>query len=1023
MRTKFAFISALFLLFVGQVVFAQVTGTVQDGDGFPISDAEVKVRGSETTTSTDENGLFSIDAKVGDVLVISDPMGTTQDFSVTANRMGTLKLGSAVELDVVTITSVFDASSLSEAGVTVIGAEDLETLPPSLSVDQMLSGKVPGLHSVAQAGGAPGGVANVVVRGSMSLNGGVKSPLYVVNGAYMDEADVNSINPNDIETITVLKEAAQLAVYGSRGANGVVIIKTKTAKKGQSSISYRAMVGFSEMMPLNDFKTMGSAELLNFENQISALTNPVTGASLNLGMARTPEEIAELSQINTDWEDEFLKTGFQTSHYVAINTGTENVSNNFSIGYDSNNGNVMYYKGFERISVTLGRSVNVNESFRYGLNLSGAYTKRDNPRDRYNGQNAFWGILKNRPYATLYDLDAEGNPVLDDFGDPVFNEHVANFTYAALDEMKYSTRWYKNFRMFGSAFAELDIFKNVTARTAFGGTYDHTMDESFLQPRAILNGYLEFPDTPGTKWDNWSNKLDYNWRNEITYKNRWGDHNFSATIASEYIQERFRHMYIESIGFPNNYQSDHNIAFAIQDDLNDKNLGTRSARWQITRFGYLGSLSYDFANKYFVNGYARRDGTSLAGLDNQYGWFWGASLGWDIAKEGFAVGSSWLDTMLLRASYGEVGDDSALELYSNLTTQTILPSGSWPNLLVANPEVTWEVNKKMNLGLQFGLFNNRLTGNVDAFQDRRSDFLFEDVFSSEGGQYSTYVNAGEIVNKGLEVDLNYDVLRAKEGLNVSLYANLTYIDYEVTKLSGDNERIFPANTFESHVHRLDGEPWEFFMVRFAGVDPANGDALYYDIDGNVTNVYNAADAVALEGKSPLPEFYGGFGLNAEYKGFELTAGFNYQYGAYMYNNTYFDLTNLTSGTNGDNKHVDAANYWQNPGDTNVFQRPDALGFQYSDQFLEKNDYILFRDLTLGYNVNKRVLENTPVKAVKITAQVQNIALWTNFHGTPIVGTGSSESSGLNTEGYISGSFSAYSYPLSRAFLLGLNVTF
>src|SRR5690606_28405422 len=433
MRTKFAFLSALFLLFVGQVVFAQVTGTVQDTDGFPIADADVIVRGGDASAITDENGTFSVDAQINDVLVITDPLsGVSMDFKIVKTNMGVLRLA-GVEVEVVTITrSIFDPASVSNAGITRIDSTVLDTQTPSLSVDQMLAGKISGLNSVGQQGGSPGSVANVVIRGAIGLNGGVKSPLYIVNGAYVNEDDVNSINPNDIESISVLKEASQLAVYGSRGANGVVVIKTKQAKRGQSTVNYKTSMGYSELMPLNNIKVMGSRQLLEFQNELFNVAG-----DLGVGISRTPEEIEELSRINTDWEDVYTKGGFMMSHYLSIANASDKASTNFSVGYDKNTGNIIYYKGFERITSSFNNIVQVNDRFSYGLNACGSYTERDNPRDRFNGQNAFFNILRNTPYSTVYQMDADGNVVLDQYGDPVFNQAVSANSYNALDEMKY----------------------------------------------------------------------------------------------------------------------------------------------------------------------------------------------------------------------------------------------------------------------------------------------------------------------------------------------------------------------------------------------------------------------------------------------------------------------------------------------------------------------------------------------------------------------------------------------------------
>lgn len=1020
MRTKFAFLSALFLLLVGQVVFAQVTGTVQDGDNFPVADAEVTVRGGDASATTDESGQFSIDAKVGDVLVVVDAMGISQDFSVTKNNMGILSFGSAVELTGIEIRSVFDPSNKIQAGVSSISGEKLENLNPTTSVDEMLGGKVSGLFSVAQ-NGSPGSVANVIVRGALGLTGGFATPLYVVDGTYMAEDDVNSINPNDIESINVLKEAAQTAVYGARGANGVVIIKTKTAKKGSASMQYNTRFGFGERVDYSNTNLMNARQLLEYENGLAQVTNP-DGSSAGLGIARTAEEIDRLAAFDHDWADDLFKTSYLTSHYFSAQLGGDKSTTNFSLGYDSDNGIVNFYKGFQRITASLGSRSELRDWLRAGYNISGAYQVKDDPRDRRNSQSPFVGVLQYKPYAPLYQTDADGNILYNELGDPIYNQTgLATLSYQSLDEMRYTKRSRKNFRLFGSAFLEADLFKNVRARSSFGATYDRYKVESFLMPIAYLNQVLTV-NPNGTKTDLNSDRLDYNWRNEITYENNFGKHYFSATAASEYSRDNFYAIRLYSEDYPNNFQDVQSLGTVIPGF--DQSY---TQRWQVTRFGYLGYLSYNYDKKYFLDGYFRRDGSSLTGFENRYGNFWGASLGWDIAKESF-VDQSWLNNLMLRASYGEVGDDNMLDRYSNFSIVTQSSGAyngqfiSYPDLTVKNDDATWMTVQKMNLGLEFSLLSHRLRGKFDYFQDNRKDFLFYEQLSSEAGGFGNFINAGEFVTKGYEIELSYDLFAAKNPFQLGVYANFTNLDYEVTELSGDQEEyligIFTGSVYMSHTEGM--APYSYKMVRSAGVDSSNGDQLYYTADGQITNVYNfERDAVILD-KSPLPTIYGGFGLNASYKGFDLNAEFTYTMGNHIFNLTYSWLTDPSSN---DNRVVEAANYWQNPGDTNVLPRPTTNGYQLTDDFLEKGDYLRFRSLSLGYSFDKKLFEGLPITGLRIYTQLQNLAIWTKFRGNPIVGDGSTEDYAVGSENYMSGSYSAFSYPQIRSYNFGINVNF
>ncbi|RLZ08306.1 SusC/RagA family TonB-linked outer membrane protein [Faecalibacter macacae] len=998
MRRTLTSLSFVAFLGLGGLAMAQVTGVVNDANNLPEMDAEVIVKGTDKVVYTDENGKFDIDAKVGDVLIVNG-----KEFTVTSNNLGVLKSASEnVDLDEVVITSIFD--SPSKSGQTIVSGESLENFNPTLSVDQMLGGKVSGLTSQAQ-NGAPGATSNVTIRGAMGLGGGNKSPLFVVDGTYMSVTDMNTINPQDIQDVTVLKDASQLAIYGARGANGVVIIKTKTAKRNSKSFSYSSRIGFTEMMKQNDMDVMDSRQLLNYQNGLSSIPG-VAG-----GVSRTPEQIENLAKTNTDWNDAFFKNGLTMSHYFNMASNIDGDSQSFSLGYDKNSGAVNYYNGLDRITATLNISSKLSDRAKYGINVNGSYQSLDEPRDINNGQNAFYSALQNRPYASVYKLDSNGEIIYKPNGDPTFNQSVNAMGYNALDEMYYSDTETRTFRLYGSAFFEYELAKNLFARTTFGATYRRLQSESFTAPSSNLMTIL---GSGGSKNDQSLDRFDYNWRNELSYIKSFNSHNFRATIASEYINESSYSISLSSQGYPNDHQN-------VQSLATTKLQTSNTARWAVTRFGYLGSLNYDYAKKYFVDGYIRRDGTSLAGLDSKYGTFWGASVAWDIAKEDFLKTSKFFNSLMLKASYGEVGDDSGLARYSNLTLMGL--SGTYnnqgiasPSLNLANPNTTWEINKKLNVGLDFALLNRTLTGNVSYFKDTRTDFLFTKELPRETGSFTTTINAGELVSSGVEVELNYDIINKKD-FGLGVYGTLTKMKYKINDLNGLDELIV-SGAVEDMKHINGGSPYQFFMVRFAGINRENGNAQYYDKEGNITEVYNADDAVAL-GKSPMPTLTGGFGLNARFYGFDLNADFVFSAGGYTYNNTY---QILTSPTTTNNKATQADDYWRNPGDLSEFQRPTSAGFRYSTQFLEKSDYLNFRSLSLGYSFDD-LLKGTGIKGVRVFAQIQNLALWTKFHGNPIVGTAGSGYVVPGNAGFIANSYSLFSYPNTQTYSLGLNVNF
>ncbi|WP_296386547.1 SusC/RagA family TonB-linked outer membrane protein [Winogradskyella sp.] len=1019
MKLKLTWLLTLFMAFVMQFSFAQektVTGTVTTiEDGLPLPGVNVIVKGTSRGVQTDFDGNYSIKANVGDVLVFSYVGMKTTELPVGASNTIDLAFENDNTLDEVVIvaSSIFDVGKEVDNGVSSLGEEQLKTIVNTTSIDRALQGNLSGVN-VVSANSAPGATANVNVRGSFSPTGGLLNPLYVVDGTYMNSDDVVSINSNNVASVQVLTDASQTALYGSRGSNGVVIITTKKGKKGKSRITLNTRHGWSERFPIR-VDLMNSRQKLDYENALSSIVDPVTGNPLGLGRSRTEAQISELAQIQTNWEDILYKTGESSSYNLAIASGSENSTTRFSVGYDTEEGIVVGYDGFQRISASLNNNTTINDIMNYGYSLNGSYSTIDDPRDRRNVQSPFWSEYNNNPYAPLYQLDTNGNQILDGNGNPIFNiaPTLNSFGYQVQDEIFNTDQERRNLRLFGSAFFEVFITKDLKARTQFGGNYDRLQSENFLRPSARLNSFI---GTQGTKTDRSSDRLDYNWRNELSYGKQIGNHEFKVTVASEYTNENFYTLVLSSRNYPNDFQNTQNLAGSIDQTSN-------TSRFTVSRFGYIGAINYNYDKKYFINAYARRDGSSLAGFDNQYGTFYGGSASWDIAKESFMDSADWVNALKLSVSYGTLGDESGLARYSNFSAVTTgLLYGNNPaavvNGNVANPDVTWETNEKFNVGISFELLEqSRLRGSIDYFKDTRKDFIFGDNFSVEAGGYSGFINAGDSEVSGLELNLSYDVFKNYDGFNMTVFGNVTKADYEITALVQDQFLSgFPGG---QTITQVGSEPFTYNLVRYAGVDPANGDALYYDADGNITNTFSAQDAVAIEGKSPLPEFFGGFGLSANYKGFDFTTNFNFSVGNYVYNLTALNAYDFAGWQ--DNRIVGAANYWQQPGDTNVLPRPVVNGIEGStDQFLQDASYLAWRNLTVGYTFGDNVFGNTSIESIRMYLQAQGLAIWSEFEGNPEIGDGSTEDANNVT---IAGTYSAYTYPRVRSFNVGFDINF
>jgi TonB-linked SusC/RagA family outer membrane protein len=1015
MKLKLTWLLTLFMAFMMQFSFAQektVTGTVTTAsDGLPLPGANVIVKGTSRGQQTDFDGNFSITASQGDILVISYVGMKTTEITVGAanNYNVSLEIDNALE-EVVIVGSIFDVGKERVNGVSAIGANELKAVVGPVSIDRAMQGQMSGVNVVASST-APGSAANVQVRGAFSPSGGLQNPLYVVDGTYMDAADVPAINSANIESMQVLTDASQTALYGSRGANGVVLITTKGGTKGKSRITLSTRYGITDRFPIR-IDLMNSRQKLVYENNLSQVTDPVTGNPLGLGRSYTDAEIADLSQIQSDWGDILYKTGVTESYNLSISTGSENSTTRFALGYDSDEGIAVGYDGFQRISASISNNTQVNDWLNYGYTVNGVYSQRDDPRDRFNVQSPFWSEINNNPYEPLYQLDGNGDPILDENGDRIFNisGRLNSFGYQVLDEIFGTDQEVRNMRVFGNAFAEVLLTKDLKVRTQFGGIWDRRQSENFLRPSARLNSFI---GTQGTKTDNSSDTFDYNWRNELTYGRSFGKHDVKATFATEFQSENFYRIVLNSQTYPNDFQNTQNLAGLIEQT-------SFTDRQRVTRTGLLGVVNYSYDDRFNFDGYLRRDGSSLAGFENQYGTFFGVSGSWDIAQESWMSSVEPVNSLRLSASYGTVGDDSVLGIYSNFTS--ISTAGLYgadpsalPSFTIANPDVTWETNEKLNIGLAFEMFQSKLRGKVDWFQDTRKDFIFSDTFPTESGSYNGFNNEGDSRVTGVEIDLNYDILRNPDGLNLTVFGNITFLDYEITSLATDEQ--IGNFTGGQTILREGLEPFTYYLVRYAGVNPANGDALYLDADGNVTNVFSAQDAVAIEGKSPLPEFFGGFGLRASYKGFDLSTNFNYSYGNYIYNLQALQTLDAANWRN--NRVVGAGNYWQEPGDTNVLPRPTVNGLESSTtQFLQDASYLSWRNLTFGYTFGENVFGNVGIESVRAYFQAQNLAIWSEFDGNPEVGVGSSESAqNVGNVVYING------YPQVQSFSFGFDINF
>ena len=982
----------LFVLFFSAVATAQertITGTVRDANGLEMLGVAVVVKGENHGTQTDMEGRYSIKAAPGKTLEFSFLGMKTQSHKVgTSNRIDVVLQEEAVVIDEVVLTGYMQTKKDAvSAGVTTIGSENLSKLNPSTSVDNMLQGKAVGVD-VTALNGKPGQTAYMKVRGAVSLNvkGGDKSqPLYVVDGVFVDKDDMNILNPNDIESMSVLKDASATAIYGSRGANGVVVITTKQGKKGRTKFTYTARTGFGDKAP-DPFEMMNAEEKIRYEEAVDSNT-----------YRRTAGEKAKLISYDNDWKKNVLKTTFITSHMLSASGASGETNYFISGGWDKNTGILKYLDGFNRYTARLNLNTKLADKVKFGFTSSLAQTKTDEPRDRYNQQNPFAAMYWYNPYENVYKRDDNGHFVK--------NQQTGEYEYetgsqvlSIIEALKTLPEEIRTTQLLASAFASYEITPALTFTTRYSANYKRYKKEYYVQPGSILDQIVGSKSAPGSKADSGSDRYNYTWLNQLTYLKSFGKHNVNATLFSEYTDNYYHYYYLNSKGYMSK--------FLTTQDNGAKAENVETKKSESAMFSVAAALNYDYNEKYSFSGSVRRDGASRFGKNNRYGTFWSVGAGWDIAKEDFMENVKWLNRAKLTASYGTTGNwdipNYAAKGYYKSTSYGDLPAAILKSS-IANPNLTWETQKSFNVGAELAAFSNRLTVTGSYFTNTREDFLFEIPHSWEGGGYTQYVNTGNMKNSGIELSVSGDVIKTPN-FKWNLGANITFMNYNIESLGEGRNDLTVGNSSMLKVGEL---PFVYYMKRYAGVDPANGDALYYqklyDRNGNetgeltTTNKYKDASQFILSGKSPFAKQFGGFNTSFVYKGIDLNADFSFKLGNYIYNQVAQDL--LSDGANVNmNQRKDALDYWKNPGD-NKLPRLDASFNQSSDR----------------YAVNGLGL--------RIFVQGQNLYTWTKFEGDPEVSIGAAESQLKENQEFISGEVYLYSYPTLRTFSMGVDLTF
>ena len=969
-----------------------ITGTVVSAaDGEPIIGASVKVKGTTQGAVTDLNGKFKINTEAGKTLVFSYIAMETVERAAKNGML--VKMTTTEEMmDELVVTGYGTGKKLGSivgAVVTVDNKKMEKAVTPNFT--DALAGQVSGL-SVLTASGDPSKSATIRLRGINSINSS-STPLFILDGAPISSTMFNTLNPSDIENITVLKDAASTAIYGSRAANGVIVITSKKGKLNEkANLVVKAQYGFSD--PVADgLQMMNSEQYIQFRDMIG---QPVS---------QSIKDLVKNYGISTNWRDEVLSNNAATYTVdAALTGGSEHINYYLSFNHHSQEG-LIEQSRMHREALRANVEARLNRWFKAGVQLnlgSNSYQQNNEAEasDLYTSNPMLFSRLA-LPY------DAPNYYYICEHGNIVWGDRADKLKYSGLTHPSFvnETRDYRknNLTLMLNAFEQLNPIEGLTIRAQQAmDAYDYTTDnryfpyESFVTPMGST-----VAASSGFTSNSFQRYASYTFTHTVEYRKKIQDHAFSALIGQESIFSRSRSfgVYTEGQTDPRQTRLTDGTSIAIGN--------VSDSRAEESFNSMFATLSYDYAGKYYLDASYRADASSKFAPGHRWGHFYSVGGMWDLKKENFLKDVSWLNALQARATYGLVGNSTGVgsyDYYGLFGTGSLYNGQS--SMGISNPSnstLTWEKVGSFNAGITFG-FLDRVTLNVDAYRRKTYDMLMAIPYSYTTGFGSGVGNIGAMVNKGFDADINVNIMRTKD-IDWTFKANVNYNKNEITELFAGRDEYIIANTgLKLEV----GKPYgEFYMVEYAGVDPRDGKPMWYDIDGNLTKVYNEERDSKFVGKQRYAPWSGGLGTTFTWKGLSVTADFAWQYGKYMTNNDNYFLKNANQGT-AYNQAVDMLNIWTKPGDiTDIPKYGEQV--QFDTHLLEDASFLRMKNLIVQYTF--------PAKWMKATKGIQNAKVF--FVGRNLFTV--TKFSGYDPEPDIN--LVKFNYPNTRQFVFGMELTF
>lgn len=982
-----------------------VTGTVTDVSGEPIIGANIRIKGTTTGTITDIDGNFSIEAEPQSVIEVSYIGYLTQE-TVINNQKSIrflLKEDTKTLDEVVVIGYGVQKKADLTGSVANINTEKLNT-QSNANIGQALQGKIAGVDIVSQ-GGAPGSGTRIMVRGIGTLNNA--SPLYIVDGMYMNSID--HINPNDIASIDVLKDASSAAIYGSRAANGVIIVTTKEGSntEGKPIIDLSVNLGISTASKFLDMlDAKGWAEVTTIARQ--AIGKPALDMATDL--ANKPDN---------DWQDIMFRPALMQNYNLSVKGGGKYSTYYTGLGYFNQDG-IVKGTNYQRYNIQ-SKNDYKRGIFSAGTNLIISFS-HDKPLHQELRGGMIGTILQSVPTLEKYDDTREGG-YGGTYGDVVNIPHPL----AIIDD-NIMDRYNENVKIFANLYAQIELFKGLKYKLNL------TPDFSFERYKNYLNKY-DFglaTNSITQLTERQRRRRNILVENLLTFDRTFGEHKISALAGYTYQDSRFRHIQAYGEGLPQGLEE---IDAATTNRSNEGN------SWRSVLTSILGRVFYSYQNKYLFTATIRRDGSSKFGKNNRYGYFPSFSLGWNVAEEKFMENVHWLDQLKLRGGYGVLGNQEIdnYQYSSTITTGINYPDGNGGLLQgafpknFANPDIKWEETAMTNVGIDFMAFNNRLSLTADYYVKNTKDILLTvPIPISSGGANDPIRNAGKIRNNGFEFNLGW---MDQPNPDISYGINLigSFNKNKVIAMGSESGSIKGGSTNQNITtsETKAGYPiGGYWLISTAGyfnsqeevdayakdgkkIQPAAEPGDIKFVDANNDGVINDDDRV-FQG-SPFPDFTFALNGNMRYKNFDLSIGLQGVLGNKIYNATRQTLEDVTKGSN---FLASCLDYWT-PENKNAshprltWDDPNRNTRAESDRYLENGSYLRLRSVQLGYTFPQTWFKGA-IQHARVYINAENLFIITSYSGY---------SPDVNADNANYRGFDNFIYPTNRTFMLGLNVTF